>query len=121
YRPARWFNPKLGRAYQSAAWLMATCPQPEYRNEQLAPETAQKAIALDGDKDYRYLETLAAAQASAGKFEDAQKTQRRVIQIAPKNDSAKYKARLELYKQGQPYREGADDPVSSTSSVMRRR
>jgi len=105
YRAAIRLNSKLGRAYQSAAWLMATCPNQEFRNEKLALEAAQKAIALDGDGDYRYLETLAAAQAASGDFRAAQVTQAKVIKLAPNKDAGRYRDRLERYKRNQPYRE----------------
>src|SRR5262249_18531466 len=66
YREAVRLNPKLGIAYLNTAWLMATCPDPRYRDTDKAVAAAKRAIELDGDKDYRYLDTLAAAQASAG-------------------------------------------------------
>jgi tetratricopeptide (TPR) repeat protein len=121
YRTAVQFDEKLGRAYQSAAWLMATCPQEQYRNAELALESAQKAIELDGDADYRYLETLAAAQASAGKFDEAQETQKRVIKLAPKSDAERHQARLELYRRGVPYREGMESRTGSTTVLRPRR
>lgn len=121
YRTAIEFNPKLGRAYQSAAWLMATCPQEQFRNPQLALESAEKAIQIDGDSDYRYLETLAAAQASAGHFEDAEKTQKRVVELAPKSDKERSQARLELYERGLPFREGMQSRAGLTAPLRPRR
>ena len=50
---------------------MATCPDERYRNEELALTAAQKALELDGDKDPRYIETLAAAYANAGQYDSA--------------------------------------------------
>src|SRR5262249_4785115 len=58
FRDAVRINPKLGRAYLSAAWLMATCPDAKYRDADKAVAAAEKALDLDGDKDYRYLDTL---------------------------------------------------------------
>ncbi len=107
YRTAIKVNPKLGRAYQSAAWLMATCPDESYRNEELALQAAEKAIALDGDTDYRYLETLAAAQASGGDFEAAIATQKKAIELAPAEQLARETNRLALYENQTPYREPA--------------
>ena len=62
---------------------MATCPDENFRNPALAVEAAEKAIALDGDSDYRYLETLAAAHANAGNFDAATVAQKKVIELAP--------------------------------------
>ena len=106
YRQAIRYNPKMGRAYQSAAWLMATCPEEQYRDERLALDAAQKAIELNGDRDYRYLETLAAAEAAAGDFAKAQATQARAIKAAPKSETERLGERLEMYRRSQPYREG---------------
>jgi len=60
--------------------------------------------ALDGNGDYAYLDTLAAALASAGEFEDAKETQEKAIQIAPDAKGSELRARLNLYKSGQPFR-----------------
>ncbi|MBX9789395.1 MAG: tetratricopeptide repeat protein [Pirellulales bacterium] len=105
YRAAIRIDPKLGRAYQSAAWLMATCPREQYRNAQYALMAANKAIELDGEGDYRYLDTLAAAQANAGKFDEAKATEQRVVEMAPPDAVETYKERLALYEAGQPYRD----------------
>ncbi|MGD9646032.1 MAG: tetratricopeptide repeat protein [Pirellulales bacterium] len=118
YRAAIRIDPKLGRAYQSAAWLMATCPREQYRNAQYALMAANKAIELDGDADYRYLDTLAAAQANAGKFEDAKATEQRVVEMAPPESVEIYQARLAMYEAGQPYRD-TKAPASTASDTTR--
>jgi tetratricopeptide (TPR) repeat protein len=110
YQAAVRVNPDYGRAYQSSAWLRATCPQPQFRHPEVALRNARKAIELDGDGDYRYLETLAAAQANAGQYEDAQETQTRAIEEARQADlsrqaSSRMQERLELYSSGRPYRD----------------
>jgi tetratricopeptide (TPR) repeat protein len=104
YRQAIKLNPKLGRAYRGAAWLMATCPEERVRNSELAVASARQALALDGNGDYAYLDTLAAALASAGEYEDAKETQEKAIQIAPDARTNELRARLALYKKGQPFR-----------------
>jgi tetratricopeptide (TPR) repeat protein len=107
YQMAMKLDPRLGRAWQSAAWLMATCPQKQFRNAKLALDAAQKAIEIDGSEDHLYLETLAAAQANAGKFEEAKQTITKVIEMAPIDETERYQACLALYEQNQPYRESA--------------
>ena len=104
YRQAIKQSPKLGRAYRGAAWLMATCPEERFRNAELAVASARQALALDGNGDYAYLDTLAAAFASAGEFEDAKETQEKAIQIAPDAKGSELRARLMLYKSGRPFR-----------------
>ncbi len=61
---------------------MATCPDEVFRNPDEALSAAEKAIELDGENDYRYLETLAAAEANAGHFDDAVDTQTGAVAIA---------------------------------------
>jgi tetratricopeptide (TPR) repeat protein len=104
YRQAVEKNENLGRAYRGAAWLMATCPDDKYRNEELALDSAKRAIQLDGDGDWLYLDVLAAAQANAGKFAEARETLQKAIQIAPDPCAAVLRQRLGLYGSGQPYR-----------------
>lgn len=115
YRAAIKHNPQLGRAYQSTAWLMATCPEARYRNNELSVEAAQKAISLDGDTDYRYVETLAAALASGEDFEKAVSTQKRVLELAPPEERVRAKQILELYQHEKPYRENALAAKASTN------
>ncbi|MHB1036235.1 MAG: tetratricopeptide repeat protein [Pirellulales bacterium] len=121
YRAAIRIDPNLGRAYQSAAWLMATCPDQRFRNAQLAVDSAKKAVALDGDGDYRYLDTLSAAYANAGNFDLARETQAAVVEKAPKDDAARYRKRLALYQQGKPYRDGAPLAAQVTASREKKR
>ncbi len=49
------------------------------------------------------MDTLAAAYAESGDFEEAKQWEAKVIEIAP--DWKEFRSRLELYKQGKPYRE----------------
>ncbi len=104
YRAAVRVNPQSGRAYQSAAWLMATCPDAHYRDEQLAIDAARRAIELDG-ADYRNLATLAAAQASAGLFAEAIETQEKAIAQARNTDVVTAEKMMSLYQRDIAYRD----------------
>jgi tetratricopeptide (TPR) repeat protein len=114
YRRALQLDPKLARAYLGAAWLLATCPDARYRNPEAALQFAQRAIELEGDEDYRYLDTLAAAHANAGQFAEAIDLARRVVELAPAAEKPRYEARLQLYQSQQPYREGVAAPPQPT-------
>jgi tetratricopeptide (TPR) repeat protein len=116
YRQAIRLDRAFGRAFQSAAWLMATCPDAEFRNPELAVRAAQKAIELDGQRDYIYLDTLAAAWASSNQFDKAQDVVRRAIQLAPAENSAPLKHRLELYRNGQPFHQSLDTATKRIAS-----
>jgi tetratricopeptide (TPR) repeat protein len=105
YRGAIKADPQLARAYQSTAWLMATCPDAHYRNDKGAIEAARKALSLGGGSDYRDLETLAAAQANAGLFAEAKRTQETAIAKAPAGHRVGAEKRLALYQHDRPFRE----------------
>jgi tetratricopeptide (TPR) repeat protein len=119
FREAIRINPKLGRAYLSAAWLMATCPDSKFRDPEKAVAAAEKALDLDGDKDYRYLDTLAAAQANAGQFDLAKTTIAKALAAAPKSESSRVRQRSQLYESGRAYREGAPAEAVRPASAAR--
>lgn len=104
YRAAVKVDEAYGRGYRSAAWLMATCPDEKYRNADLAVRAAEKAIELDGAQDYLYLDVLAAALASAGKYSEAVQAAEQALEIAPEEATMALGERLTLYRDGKPYR-----------------
>lgn len=90
------------------AWLLATCPNEKYRNGILAVTIARKALE-DGDSIY-FMDTLAAAFAETGNFNDAIEIQKKIIaQLEKEGDKhgvlKKFRDRLNLYKKNLPYRE----------------
>jgi tetratricopeptide (TPR) repeat protein len=101
-------NPRNHNALNNFAWLLATCSDTSYRDGTKAVELAQKALAIR-PKD-NYLDTLAAAYAEVGKFEDAIRTQERVIAQLKKEGMKKdlideFKGRLNSYEEHKPWRE----------------
>ncbi|MCC7085476.1 MAG: tetratricopeptide repeat protein [Pirellulales bacterium] len=117
YMAAYRIDPKLGRAYLSAAWQMATCPQARYRNPEKAIEIAKIAIELDGEPDYRYPDTLAAACANAGQFTEAKAAATRAVAAAPEKVRSKVEQRLKIYQRNQAYREGG--PAETVRAATR--
>ena len=115
YRDAIQLDDKLGAAYQGAAWIMATCPDERYRNEELALSAAQKALELDGDKDPRYIETLAAAYANAGQYDSAVVILQGHLDKMPDQFVPGAQARIQLYKSERPYRSGATAQAATPS------
>jgi tetratricopeptide (TPR) repeat protein len=106
YRAAIKLDPQYGRGYRAAAWLMATCPDDKYQSSELAIRAAEQAIELDGAQDYLYLDTLAAAYASAGKYSEAVTTVQQAMAVAPQEAQLAVRERLALYQSGQLYRLG---------------
>jgi tetratricopeptide (TPR) repeat protein len=105
YRQSITLDANLGRAYQGAAWLMATCPDPRFRLPDRAIAAAQKAIELSGaEADYRYYDTLAAAHAAAGDFPKALETIAQAITMAPSDKTADLQRRQTMYQQNRAYR-----------------
>jgi tetratricopeptide (TPR) repeat protein len=77
-------KPALLDAYNSKAWILATSSQAGYRNGQEAVLLAQKAVKINPGIDS--LDTLAAAYAANGQFEDAVSTQKQVVQMLIEQD-----------------------------------
>jgi tetratricopeptide (TPR) repeat protein len=94
------------RVLNSLAWLRATCPEAEIRNGKEAVELAFKACELSEWKDWSIIDTLAAAYAEQGDFDQAIKYQKQVLEIGKSsNDYDKIKQHLALYEQHTPYHE----------------
>ena len=91
------------------AWLLATCENPDYRAPARAVELAERGCKLIGYNEPRLLDTLAAAYAEAGRFDEAVGTAERALELARLAGERKLAAdiskRLELYRQGQAYHE----------------
>ena len=120
YRQAIRTDKNSARAYQQAAWMMATCPEAKFRNADLAVKAAQRAVALQGDEaDHRSYETLAAAMATGGKFDQAVEAQRKAIELAPEDQHESLNVRLAGYQQHQPVLDGG--PGRATAAQVRLR
>jgi serine/threonine-protein kinase len=88
------------------AWLMATCSDASLRNGRIAVEQAQKAVAATNRKDPNVLDTLAAAYAENGQFDQAVRTQKEAMVLITSETALKdYRSRLDLYEANEPYRE----------------
>ena len=90
-------------------WLLATSPEDAVRNGVRAVEVGERAARLTSRQDVTSLDTLAAAYAEVGRFDDAAAAGREAIDLAvrQRNDAmvAELKGRLSLYERRQPVRE----------------
>jgi tetratricopeptide (TPR) repeat protein len=109
-----------GIAYNRKAWLLATCPDPAFRNGRQAIELARQALKDDGDAMNH--DTLAAAYGEAGQFQDAIKEETTALAKAGKKYSpevvARYRARLELYQRGAPLSQAPDLATQDAADVV---
>jgi tetratricopeptide (TPR) repeat protein len=104
-------NPKDAGTYNHLAWLLATCPEAGSRNGIQAVQSATTACQLTSWQAPAYLDTLAAAEAEAGDFNDAVKWENEALST-PSSDviSTGRKNRLALYQSHQPYHVVQYDP-----------
>jgi tetratricopeptide (TPR) repeat protein len=89
------------------AWMLATHRDPRLRNGAEAVHWAKQACEVDGYQQPDLMNTLAAAYAESGEFDEALKLSEKVIRSPGTNTNlaervAKY---LRLYRASQPLRE----------------
>jgi tetratricopeptide (TPR) repeat protein len=87
------------------AWLLATCPEDNYRDGQRAVELARKACELTAWEMPNCLDTLAAACAETGAFADACRWETEAMALSPDSEKPVRRSRLDTYQSQQPYRD----------------
>jgi Zn-dependent protease len=107
-------NPNSAGAMNNLAWLMATCPQQEFRDGKNAVTLATRACELSNWQTATFMGTLGAAYAEIGRMSDAIAMQNKALESAKyRKDHGELSAhRLRLYQAGQPYRAEQPDPVA---------
>jgi len=101
-------EPRDLAALNNLAWLYATHPDPAVRDAGQAVRMAEQAAGLTHHRQASVLETLAAAYANVGRYQQAVATARQARALAqsagdqPLEQSLR--RQLELYSNGQPYR-----------------
>ena len=100
--------PDFPGAANDYAWTLATNPKDSVRNGHKAVEYAKKACHETDYKHAPSVDTLAAAYAEAGDWDQALKWQQEALTLAEKthpDDVAGMKERLALFKGKKPFRE----------------
>ncbi len=89
------------------AWVLATCPDPKIRDGEDAVRLARRACELSRYESPQALDSLAAAYAETGRFDDAVHAAHRAVELASKLQqdelASQIDARLKLYQAGRAY------------------
>ena len=98
--------PDNAETQNNLAWLLATLPPTQGGNPVRAVALAQRACEHTGNRVAEYLDTLAAAYAAAGRFDDAVVTVEKAIvqarSVGQLQSVPGMEARLRLYRDRQP-------------------
>ena len=107
YRRVLALLPDAPEPFAELGWILATHPHPTPRDVQQAVSVAEHAAQLTGRQDARVLNTLAAAYAAAGRFDEAAATARAALSSLPAGGSelaTTIRQLLDLYTEGRRYR-----------------
>ena len=105
------YDPVSVEIANDAAWLLATCPEEKVRNPVRAIELADRACKSTNRENGSYLDTLAAAYAAAGKYDEAVKIGVEALErLKTDNQALDVHVRLELYRLKKPYTEASEKP-----------
>ncbi|MCL5735271.1 MAG: tetratricopeptide repeat protein, partial [Actinobacteria bacterium] len=112
YRSALLDESERVDAANNLAWVLATCPDPDMRSPTEAVWVAEKACRIRRRREPDLLDTLGAAYAAAGRFEDAVAAETEAIAAASREKRPgpikEIRARLALFRSGRPYVESRD-------------
>jgi len=94
-------------ALNSLAWFLATCPDAKFRNGNEAVTNAMKACTISHWRDAYYVDTLAAAYAEIGQFNEAIAYQIKAMSYdrLDQTNLDDMQKRRALYQQQKPYRQ----------------
>ena len=102
-------TPESPELANSLAWVLATSPDAAQRKGEEAVTWAEKACQASNYAEHATLDTLAAAYAEVGRFEDARKRADEAIKLAQASQNTlaatEYEGRRALYEKDQPYRQ----------------
>jgi Flp pilus assembly protein TadD len=108
YEQALRIKPDDPKVQYNLAWLLATSAPEEAGDPVRAVALAERACKRMDNREASYLDTLAAAYAAAGRFDDAIATAQKAIELAradgQPNLVGKIEGRLQLYQGGRAYR-----------------
>ncbi len=125
WREAARLRPGFRDVTNNLAWLLATAPDPRHRDPDLAIRLAERAARGAADDTADVLDTLAAAYAAAGRFEEAVAAEEQAIMLAEragrKAAASEFRRRLLLYRARRPYVEEPSGAAARAGVVPSRR
>lgn len=105
--------PRNAQLLNVLGWLLATAPDAQARDGAEALQVAQQALGVAGRARVRILDTLAAAYAELGRYDEAIEAAERALGQARKGGAVRLaeeiEGRLALYRQRRPYRQATED------------
>ena len=123
YEQALRIKPDYVEAQNNLAWLLATLTPAEGGDPVRAVALARQVCEITNNRVTAYLDTLAAAHAAAGRFNDAMTTAQRAIELAGSTGQSELvgeiQARLQLYRGGRAYRQTINDDKSAQPMMSR--
>jgi len=98
-------SPKNFEATNDLAWILATCPQESFRDPMRSIELAKSACAMTEYRQWNTLDTLAAALAAAGQYEEAGKWSATAVENCPPGEKERLRKHLALIVARKPVTE----------------
>lgn len=100
YDQARAKDPLLGWACNDLAWGLATNPDEKHRDPAVAVARAVEACEMAKWQYWGFLDTLAAALASAGRHESAVRVAKAALERAPRSERPQIEYAIDRYAKG---------------------
>jgi protein O-mannosyl-transferase len=111
YRQVLDLNPQMPEALNALAWILATYPDRDVRNGEEAVSLAERACQLTAYQEPRFVGTLGAAYAEAGRFEEAvtaaEKAEASATAAGNRDVAEESRKMAEIFRARQPVRESA--------------
>jgi tetratricopeptide (TPR) repeat protein len=104
YQKALDLAPTQPRFYNQFAWMLAACPQPEYRDGARAVELARCGCEVAHWQDANLLDTLASAYAECGRFDEAIAWANKSLEQADAEIRDAVQRHVQLFRHGRPAR-----------------
>ena len=109
YSEALRLKPYYEYAANNLAWIYSTHEKPTFRNGEKAVQLAERICEIGGCGDPAMLDTLAAAYAETGRFQDALRAAQEAIDLAQSSGynslEEEIKSRIKLYQSNNPFRQ----------------